>query len=229
MKTVIDHTRENTKLEVIFIIDRSGSMNGLELDTIGGSNAALKERKQEGDNIIWSTVLFDHEQLVLHDRLPIDQVPELTEREYQVRGSTALLDAIGRSLRHIGNVHKYARPEDVPQKTLVIITTDGLENASREFSYQQVRSMIERQQEKYGWEFLFLGANMDAVSVAGRMGIRSDRSATFLNDGAGIRENYGAISRAMGCMVREGSADLDEILEPVRRDFAKRSKRSKRK
>ena len=168
--------------EVVFILDRSGSMSGLEADTIGGFNATLEKQKKEDGDVLWSTVLFDDKHEVVHDRVPIGRIEKLTEKEYYVRGCTALLDAVGRAIHHIGNVHKYARPEDVPGKTLFVITTDGMENASREYTYAQVKQMIERQTERYGWEFLFLGANMDAVSVAGRMGIRPERSATFIND-----------------------------------------------
>ena len=207
--------------EVVFILDRSGSMSGLEADTIGGFNATLARQKAEKGEVLWSTVLFDDRHEVVHDRVPIARIEKLTGNEYYVRGCTALLDAVGRAIHHIGNVHKYARPEDVPGKTLFVITTNGMENASREYTYAQVRQMIQRQTEKYGWEFLFLGANMDAVGVAGRMGIRPERSATFINDGAGIRTNYAAVSGAMSCMRETGSID-EEALEAVRQDYKKR-------
>ena len=207
--------------EVVFILDRSGSMSGLEADTIGGFNATLEKQKKEKGDVLWSTVLFDDKHDVVHDRVPIKKIEKLTEKEYYVRGCTALLDAVGRAIHHIGNVHKYARPEDVPGKTLFVITTDGMENASREYNYAQVKQMIERQTEKYGWEFLFLGANMDAVSVAGRMGIRPERSATFINDGVGISTNYSAVSGAMSSLRGRGSID-EEALEAVRRDYKKR-------
>ena len=207
--------------EVVFILDRSGSMSGLEADTIGGFNATLEKQKKEKGDVLWSTVLFDDKHEVVHDRVPISKIEKLTEKEYYVRGCTALLDAVGRAIHHIGNVHKYARPEDVPGRTLFVITTDGMENASREYTYAQVKQMIERQTEKYGWEFLFLGANMDAVSVAGRMGIRPERSATFINDGTGISTNYHAVSEAM-CSFRAGGVIADEALEEVRKDYKKR-------
>ena len=207
--------------EVVFILDRSGSMSGLEADTIGGFNATLEKQKKEPGDVCWSTVLFDDKHELVHDRVPIKKIEKLTEKEYYVRGCTALLDAVGRAIHHIGNVHKYARPEDVPGKTLFVITTDGMENASREYTYAQVKQMIQRQTEKYGWEFLFLGANMDAVGVAGRMGIRPERSATFINDGMGISTNYAAVSGAMSCMRETGSIDA-EALEAVRRDYKKR-------
>ena len=207
--------------EVVFILDRSGSMSGLEADTIGGFNATLEKQKKEDGDVLWSTVLFDDKHEVVHDRVPIGRIEKLTEKEYYVRGCTALLDAVGRAIHHIGNVHKYARPEDVPGKTLFVITTDGMENASREYTYAQVKQMIERQTERYGWEFLFLGANMDAVSVAGRMGIRPERSATFINDAFGISTNYSAVSGAMSSLRCCGSID-EEALEDVRKDYKKR-------
>lgn len=157
--------------ELVFILDRSGSMSGLEKDIIGGFNSMLeKQRKEPGDAVV-STVLFDNETEVIHDRVVIADVPNLTDKEYFVRGCTALLDAVGGAIQHIGNVHKYARKEDVPEKTLFIITTDGMENASHHYTYDKVRNMIERQKERYGWEFLFLGANIDAAAEAKRFGI----------------------------------------------------------
>ena len=210
-------------MEVVFILDRSGSMSGLEADTIGGFNATLEKQKKEPGEVLWSTVLFDDKHDVVHDRVPIRQIEKLTENEYYVRGCTALLDAIGRAIHHIGNVHKYARPEDVPSKTLFVITTDGMENASREYTYAQVKSMISSRSEKDGWEFMFLGANMDAVSVAARMGIRPERSATFINDGIGIEKNYNAVTCAMSSF-RSAGRIRDDVLEEVRKDFKKRGK-----
>lgn len=165
--------RENLT-ELVFILDRSGSMSGLESDTIGGFNSMIaKQQKEEGEAIV-STVLFDDVTDVIHDRVPIGDIKKLTEEDYFVRGCTALLDAVGGAIHHIGNVHKYAREEDRPTKTLFVITTDGLENASRNYSFKDVKKMIERQKEKYNWEFLFLGANIDAIEVAGNMGISRD-------------------------------------------------------
>ena len=157
--------------ELVFILDRSGSMSGLESDTIGGFNSMIEKQKKEAGKAVVSTVLFDNESVVIHDRLPLESVPRITEREYFTRGCTALLDAVGGAIHHIGNVHKYARKEDIPEKTLFIITTDGYENASRHYDYEKVRKLIERQKEKYGWEFLFLGANIDAAAEAKRFGI----------------------------------------------------------
>ena len=157
--------------EIVFILDRSGSMAGLEADTIGGFNSLIQKQKREDGKAVVSTVLFDDKCEVLHDRKDLMEIASLTEEDYYVRGCTALLDAVGGAIHHIGNVHKYARPEDRPERTLFIITTDGMENASRKYRYENVKRMIERQKERYGWEFLLLGANMDAVSVAGRFGI----------------------------------------------------------
>lgn len=198
-------------------------MGGLEADTIGGFNAMLAKQKEESNDIIWSTVLFDHISEVIHDRLPVDEVRELDDDTYYVRGSTALLDAVGGAIHHIGNVHKYAREEDRPSKTLVVITTDGMENASVIFDYRRVKRMIERQQKKYGWEFIFLGANMDAVSVAGRMGIAPERSARFHNDRIGIARNFSVISESMVKMSK-GYTLADGELDAIREDYACRSK-----
>ena len=205
--------------ELVFILDRSGSMAGLEADTIGGFNAMIEKQKREPGAALVSTVLFSNESEVIHDRLPLDRVPSMTEREYFPRGCTALLDAVGGAIHHIGNVHKYARREDVPERTLFVITTDGLENASRRYDYAAVRRMIERQKERYGWEFLFLGENIDAAREAARFGIRPDRAVNYRCDRAGTALNYEVISAAV-CSVRAAqplSADwkrrIDEDVE----------------
>lgn len=165
--------------ELVFILDRSGSMQGLETDTIGGFNSMLEKQKKEPGEAFVSTVLFDDRVEVLHDRVKADRVRPITGVEYYVRGCTALLDAVGGAIHHIGNIHKYARPEDVPAHTLFVITTDGMENASHRYSARKVREMIRRQKEKYGWEFLFLGANIDAVETAGHLGIDADRAVNY--------------------------------------------------
>ncbi|MBQ4578862.1 MAG: VWA domain-containing protein [Clostridia bacterium] len=183
--------------ELVFILDRSGSMGGLEADTIGGFNSMIEKQKKEAGEAYVSTVLFDNESEVIHDRVRLSEVPHLTEEQYYVRGCTALLDAVGKAIHHIGNVHKYARKEDVPQRTLFVITTDGMENASREYTYEKVRKMIERQKERFGWEFLFLGANIDAAREAGRFGISADRAANYHCDSAGTALNYETISDAV--------------------------------
>lgn len=183
--------------ELVFILDRSGSMSGLEQDTIGGFNAMLeKQRKEPGDAII-STVLFDSTIEVIYDRINIKEVKNLTDKEYYPRGCTALLDAVGGAIHHIGNVHKYARKEDIPNKTLFIITTDGMENASCRYTYEKVRYMIERQKKRYGWEFLFLGAHIDAVSEARKFGIHESMATNFHSDAAGTALNYEVISETI--------------------------------
>ncbi len=199
--------RENLT-ELVFILDRSGSMGGLESDTIGGFNSMIaKQQKEEGEAVV-STVLFDDRCDVIHDRVPIGDVKKLTEDDYFVRGCTALLDAVGGAIHHIGNVHKYAREEDRPAKTLFIITTDGLENASKEYTFKDVKKMISRQQEKYNWEFLFLGANIDAIEVAGNMGISRDRAANYNCDSAGTALNYEVLERTVARVRKCKSAEL---------------------
>ena len=193
--------------ELVFILDRSGSMAGLEQDTIGGFNAMLQKQRGEPGEAVISTVLFDNETEVIHDRIPLDRVPRLTEKEYYVRGCTALLDAVGGAIHHIGNVHKYAREEDRPEKTLFVITTDGMENASRRYTYDKVKAMIERQREKYGWEFLFLGANIDAAREAARFGIRADCAADYHADSIGTEAVYESVCEAV-CQVRNCSMPL---------------------
>ena len=183
--------------EIVFLLDRSGSMSGLEKDTIGGFNAMIeKQKKEEGEALI-STILFDHEMKVLHDRVKVQDVKPISEKDYQVRGCTALLDAMGGAIHHIGNVHKYARNEDVPEHTIFVITTDGMENASSYYSSSKVRTMVERQKEKYGWEFLFLGANMDAIAAAKDFGIEEDKAVEYRNDDIGTRLNYAVMSEAI--------------------------------
>ncbi len=210
--------------EIVFILDRSGSMAGLEADTIGGYNAMMQKQKKEAGEAYISTVLFDDRQEVIHDRLPIGQVPALSDREYYVRGCTALLDALGGAIHHIGTVHKYAREEDRPEKTLFVITTDGMENASKQYDYARVKEMVERQKEKYGWEFLFLGANIDAVQVAGRFGIAPDRTANYHSDSAGTQLNYQVLNEAVHS-VRCGQALKANWKEKIDKDFAKRKRK----
>ena len=187
--------------EIVFILDRSGSMAGLEDDTIGGFNAMIQEQKVEEGEAYVSTVLFDNHTEVIHDRVDIQKVAPMTRNEYYVRGCTALLDAVGSAIHHIGNVHKYAREEDRPENTLFVITTDGMENASRQYSYEKVKSMIQRQQEQYGWEFIFLGANIDATKEAARFGIREDHAANYHADSTGTAVIYEAMNEAV-CNVR---------------------------
>ena len=185
--------------ELVFILDRSGSMSGLEDDTIGGFNAMIQKQKAEPGEAFVSTVLFDNESIVLHDRVDIQRVAPMTREDYWVRGCTALLDAVGGAIHHIGNVHKYAREEDRPEKTLFVITTDGMENASRKYSYGRLKGMIERQKEKYGWEFIFLGANIDAAKEAARFGIGADHAANYHADTLGTAVIYEAVNEAVCC------------------------------
>ena len=186
--------------ELVFILDRSGSMAGLESDTIGGFNAMIdKQKKAEGEAYV-STVLFNDESIVIHDRANIKTIAPMTERDYEVGGCTALVDAIGQAIHHIGNVHKYAREEDRPEKTVFVITTDGMENVSRRYTAEQLRAKIQRQKEQYGWEFLFLGANIDAVETARHYGISQDRAVTYRSDSIGTRLNYEAVGDAVAAM-----------------------------
>lgn len=210
--------------ELVFILDRSGSMSGLESDTIGGFNSMIaKQLKEPGDAYV-STVLFDDQSEVIHDRVAITEVPKLTDEQYFVRGCTALLDAVGGAIHHIGNVHKYARPEDRPEKTLFVITTDGMENASRHYDYARVKKMIERQREKYGWEFLFLGANIDASAEAKRFGIAPNRATNYHCDPTGTALNFDVLADAV-CSVRMG-VQLDEGWKSrIDEDYKKRGKK----
>ena len=209
--------------EIVFILDRSGSMAGLEADTIGGFNAMIEKQKKEPGEALISTVLFDNETDVIHDRVNIQNIPNMTEKEYYVRGCTALLDAVGGAIHHIGNVHKYARKEDVPEKTLFVITTDGMENASRKYSYEQLKAMIQRQKEKYGWEFIFLGANIDAAREAARFGIDADRAANYHADHQGTAVIYQAVSEAV-CSVRACRPMTNDWRRKVDQDYRKRGK-----
>ena len=209
--------------ELVFILDRSGSMAGLEDDTIGGFNAMIEKQKQEPGEALVSTVLFDNDREVIHDRVNLQSIRPLTRKEYYVRGCTALLDAVGAAIHHIGNVHKYARDEDRPEKTLFVITTDGMENASREYSYHRLKAMIERQKEKYGWEFLFLGANIDAAREAARFGIDADRSANYHADSAGTAVIYQAVSEAV-CSVRAARPMDANWKKRIDEDYKKRGK-----
>ena len=210
--------------EMVFILDRSGSMAGLEKDTIGGFNSMIERQKQEEGEALVSTVLFSDTSRVIHDRADVRKVEPLTEREYQVGGCTALIDAIGGAIHHIGNVHKYAREEDVPEHTVFIITTDGMENASHRYTSDEVKAMVNRQKEKYGWEFLFLGANIDAVETAARFGIGQDRAVNFHNDEIGVKLNYSTVGEAV-CSVRRSMPLGDSWKSRIEKDFKSRKPR----
>ena len=210
---------KNNITELVFILDRSGSMAGREADTVGGFNAMIEKQRKETGECYVSTVLFDHVSEVLHDRVKLTDISPLTDRDYTVRGSTALIDALGSAIHHIGNIHKYARAEDVPARTMFVITTDGMENASHRYTSEQVKAMIERQKEKYGWEFLFIGANMDAVQTAARYGIDSSRAVNYNADGKGTHILYESVSKAVSRMrscaplCADWRADLDADYE----------------
>ena len=204
--------------ELVFILDRSGSMAGLEADTIGGFNSMITRQLSTAGDAYVSTVLFDNTSTVIHDRIRLQDVPKLTEKEYFTQGCTALLDAVGGAIHHIGNIHKYARREDVPEKTLFVITTDGMENASREHTYDKIRALVERQKQEYGWEFLFLGANIDAISTARRFGIGADRAVNYHADSAGTRLNYDAVGKAVSA-VRAGRPLSAEWRKDIDADY----------
>ncbi len=217
--------RKNNITELVFILDRSGSMAGLEADTIGGFNAMLeKQRREEGECYV-STVLFDNISEVLHDRVRLSDIKPMTDREYTVRGSTALIDALGGAIHHIGNVHKYARPEDVPAHTMFVITTDGMENASYRYSSERVKSMIQHQKEKYGWEFLFIGANIDAVETAARYGIERDRAVNYNADKEGTRVVYESVSNAV-CKLRSCEPVSADWSAEIDADYKKRGRKN---
>ena len=208
---------QNNVTELVFILDRSGSMAGFEADTIGGFNATIEKQKKQDGKVYVSTVLFDNESEVVHDRVDINDIKPMTEKEYQVGGCTALLDAIGGTIHHIGNIHKYARPEDIPEHTVFVITTDGIENASHRYSSQEIKSKIKRQTEKYGWEFIFLAANIDAIETAESIGIRRERAANWLHTKEGVGRSYYAMCEAI-TSVRMNCADKMDLEEYLKED-----------
>ena len=212
---------KNNITELVFILDRSGSMAGLESDTIGGFNSMIEKQKKQDGGCYVSTVLFDDESEVLHDRVKLGDIPKMTDKDYTVRGCTALIDAIGGAIHHIGNIHKYARKEDVPEHTVFVITTDGMENASHKYTSDKVKQMIERQKEKYGWEFLFIGANIDAVETAARYGINSDRAVNYCADIEGTNIVYETMSKVVGS-VRANKKIDENWSTPISTDYKKR-------
>lgn len=217
------NTKQNNLTELVFIIDRSGSMSGLESDTIGGFNSMIKKQKGKEGECYVSTVLFDNESTVLHDRVKLQNIPPMTDNDYVTQGCTALLDALGGAIHHIGNIHKYARPEDVPEHTMFVITTDGMENASRHYTSETVKKMIERQKKRYGWEFLFVGANIDAVETAARYGIDRDRAVNYNADKQGTEILYKTVSEAVECM-RSSQPLAANWSEEINTDFKNRGK-----
>ncbi len=215
---------KNNITELVFIIDKSGSMAGLESDTIGGFNAMIEKQKKQDGKCYVSTVLFNSESDVIHDRVNLEDVRPMTDRDYTVGGCTALIDALGGAIRHIGNVHKYARPEDVPENTMFVITTDGMENASRKYSSSKVKKMIEKEKEKYGWEFIFIGANIDAVETAASYGIDAERAVNYNADSEGTCCLFESVSEAV-CNVRS-CAPLDgKWRKNIDSDFVRRGKK----
>lgn len=217
---------KNNVTELVFILDRSGSMSGLESDTIGGFNAMIDKQKKQDGKCFVSTVLFDNVSEMLHDRVKLTDIKPMTDREYTVRGCTALIDAIGGAIHHIGNVHKYARPEDVPEHTIFVITTDGMENASHKYSSDKVKKMIERQKERYGWEFLFIGANIDAVETAAQYGISKDRAVNYNADEVGTHILYESVSAVVGNVRANKCIDKDWS-EELNKDYKRRGKKNR--
>ena len=210
--------------ELVFILDRSGSMIGLESDTIGGYNAMLEKQKKEPGEAVITTVLFDDKYELLHDRINLRGIALITDQEYYVRGNTALLDAVGKTINKIGNAQKHTAEDERAENVMVVITTDGMENASREFSYEKVRKMIEHQKSKYGWEFIFLGANIDAIAAAERFGISEDRSTNYNADSEGTLLNYAVINETVSCL-RASRPIADNWKDRIEEDFKKRGSR----
>ncbi len=220
----------NRLTEIVYILDRSGSMAGLEQDTIGGFNTMMNKQKKTHEKAYVSTILFDHESEVLFDRVPIEEVKDITDKEYYVRGCTALLDAIGGAIHHMANVHKYARKDDRPNKTIFVITTDGEENASKVYTYQKVKHMIEHQKEKYGWEFIFVGANIDASKEAQRIGIRNERAVNYVHDRIGTETIFDGLSDAVcSALISNDANDMEKSLNTntwkssIEKDYKARS------
>ena len=212
---------KNNATELVFILDRSGSMAGLEKDTIGGFNAMLKKQKEVEGECRITTVLFDNQINILHDRLDIQAIGSLTEKNYQVGGSTALLDAIGSTINKIGNVQKHSSPEHRASKVLFVIITDGEENSSREFPSERVKKMIEHQMKKYNWEFIFLGANIDAVETSKMYGIRPDRTQNYHADAKGVNLNFDVMSKTVANFRMNASIDED-WKDQIEKDFEER-------
>ena len=209
--------------EMVFILDKSGSMSGLEADTIGGFNGMIERQKKEKGEALVSTVLFSDESVVIHDRVDLRKIEPLTDKQYCVGGCTALIDAIGGAIHHIGNVHKYAREEDRPEHTIFVITTDGMENASHRYTSDQVKAMVQRQKDKYGWEFLFLGANIDAVETAAHFGIEESRAVNYHCDPIGQNRVYEGVDRAVRSVRACAKVDID-WKKDIEEDFITRKK-----
>jgi len=210
--------------ELVFILDRSGSMSGLEDDTIGGFNSLLnKQKKVEGECVI-TTVLFDNMYELLHDRLNLKGVEPITDKEYFTRGSTALLDAIGMTVKKIDNAQKHTIEQERAEKVMFVIITDGYENASREYDYNKIRQMVEHQEKCHGWEFIFLGANIDAIGTAEKFGVRTSRAANYHADRKGTQLNYEAVSDAVSYCRKVGSLN-ENWKDSIDDDFKNRGKK----
>ena len=207
--------------EMVFVIDRSGSMTGLESDTIGGFNSTIRQQKEEEGDAIVTTVLFDNRYEVLHDRFDINQIKDMTEKEYYTRGTTALLDALGRSIRKTVNVQRHLPEKERAENVVFVVITDGYENASREFSYRDIRRMIETEQNEYGWEFLFLGANIDVAAESDRLGIRRDRAVRYMHDDIGTGLVYDTVNDAVKNLRSKKCIDPDWS-DKIREDYIKR-------
>ena len=203
--------KNNNLTEIVFILDRSGSMSGFESDTIGGFNSTIQKQQELEGCAYVTTILFNSSHTMLHDRVPLDKIAPMTKKDYVVSGTTALYDAIGDTIQHINNIHKYARPDDVPAHTMFVITTDGMENASSQYSQMDIKEMIQKQENEYGWEFVFLAANIDAVETAQNIGIRKERAANFEQDTDGIGACYFIACESLSCLRTEESFDLNEI------------------
>ena len=216
---------KNDVTELVFILDSSGSMESLTDDTIGGFNSVLKEQSEKEGKVLVTTILFSNDSRMLHDRLPIEKVPAMTRNDYRAYGCTALMDALGDAIRHIVDIHRYARPEDVPGETLFVITTDGMENASHRYSSEQVRRMVKHEEEKYGWEFIFLAANIDAVETAERLGVDRPHAVDYLSDQCGTAAMYQTVNNAVSAKragIRLGSDN--SWRRHADEDFIKRKK-----
>jgi uncharacterized protein YegL len=212
---------KNNITELVFILDRSGSMSGLEADTIGGFNSLIEKQKKQPGQCYVTTILFDNVTEVVHDRVELSQVQPMTDQDYTVRGCTALLDAVGSAIHHISQIHHYARPEDVPEHTMFVITTDGMENASHRYDGARVKQMVEHEKEKYGWEFLFLGANIDAVGTASRFGIGADRAVNYRADAQGTQVIYDTVADTV-CQMRASAPISAEWSAKIKKDFQRK-------
>ena len=213
---------KNNITELVFILDASGSMGGFEADTIGGFNSMIEKQKKLDGEVFVSVVVFDNDSKVVYDRVPISEITPMTEKEYSVGGCTALLDAVGGAVKHIGTIHKYARKEDIPEHTIFIITTDGMENASHRFSSKEVKKAIKERTDKDGWEFIFMAANIDAVETAENIGIRAERAVNYHQSHVGTRKTYNAMAEAVTCLRVDKSLDDSSWREELDEDIKKR-------